>query len=188
MQRVLIIDNFDSFTYNLVQLVQELTGTRPDVVRNHVLTPDLYEKYEAFILSPGPGIPEEAGELKNFIEQFPKGKKLLGVCLGHQAIVEVLGGKLQQLEKVYHGVEDEINITCEDTLFENMNSTFLAGRYHSWHVSGELPEELEVICEDEHGIIMGIRHKTEKIRGIQFHPESVMTPDGKTILNNFLKD
>ena len=186
MSNVLIIDNFDSFTYNLVQLVQQTTGILPRVVRNNELSSDLYLHYDSFLISPGPGIPEEAGTLLTFLSNLPNNKKVLGVCLGHQAIAIAFGGALKQLHEVYHGVSKKVNITKEDPIFRGLPPHFLAGHYHSWHVMPKLPICLEAIAHDDSSLIMALKHKTRPIVGIQFHPESIMTPDGAAIIQNFL--
>ena len=182
----MIIDNFDSFTYNLVQQVEEILEIRPEVIRNNELHEELYKRFDYFILSPGPGIPEEAGNLLSFIRNLPENKKLLGVCLGHQAIAEVYGGKLELLESVYHGIAHDVIPTTNDKLFAQLPSKFLAARYHSWQVQKDVPSTLEITCLDEENRVMGIRHKKRPVFGIQFHPESILTPNGTEIMTNFL--
>ncbi|MCB0495627.1 MAG: aminodeoxychorismate/anthranilate synthase component II [Cyclobacteriaceae bacterium] len=186
--KVLLIDNYDSFTYNLVQLVQEVTGERPTVVRNDELDSVVLTDYSHVILSPGPGIPDEAGDLKKTIGQLANSKTpTLGVCLGQQAIAEQFGGSLINLDKVYHGIGSTMRIVRQDTLFNGVPETFEAGRYHSWIVNRTtLPDELEVLCDGPEGEIMAIRHKSLPILGVQFHPESILTKDGKTMIKNFL--
>ena len=186
--KVLLIDNYDSFTYNLVQLVQEVTGERPDVVRNDVLDSIELTDYSHVILSPGPGIPDEAGFLKQTIGQLANFKiPTLGVCLGQQAIAEQFGGSLTNLDKVYHGVSDKMHIVQQDSLFDQVPQNFEAARYHSWIVNkADLPDSLEVLCEGPKGEIMALRHKVLPILGVQFHPESILTKDGKQIIQNFL--
>ncbi len=188
MSKVLIIDNYDSFTYNLVQLVEELTGERPSVVRNDVLEEINFADFTHVILSPGPGLPNEAGNLKSAIKELVNLEKpTLGVCLGQQAIAEHFGGTLVNLDKVYHGVSSPIKITKTDVLFEGVRDGFEAGRYHSWIVnSSDFPSELEVLCEGPKEEIMALRHKSLPIRGVQFHPESILTKEGKQIISNFL--
>ncbi len=183
--KCLIIDNYDSFTYNLVYLVKELNAEHR-VVRNDKFELGEVEDFDKIILSPGPGIPEEAGKLKEVIKTYAHKKSILGVCLGEQAIAEVFGGKLINLEKVYHGVKTKIEICKDDYIFNNIPQVFEAGRYHSWVVSPELPDEIECIARDEQQQIMAIRHKKQDVRGVQFHPESIMTTDGKRIIENFL--
>lgn len=189
MEKILIFDNYDSFTYNLVHLVKELSPSRIEVHRNDRIRLEEVEKFDKIILSPGPGIPEEAGLLLPLIRTYAPVKKILGVCLGHQAIAEAFGGTLTNLSEVFHGVQTPIRITAGDRLFRGMNREIPVGRYHSWIVSREnLPEELEVTAEDAEGRIMALRHRTYDVRGIQFHPESVLTPDGRTMIQNFLTD
>jgi anthranilate synthase component 2 len=188
MIKVLIIDNYDSFTYNLVQLVEEITENRPTVVRNDALDNIMLSNYTHVILSPGPGLPKEAGNLMQFITQLANSKlATLGVCLGHQAIAEYFGGTLINLKKVYHGVSSKIKIIAENKIFDNLTSGFEAGRYHSWVVKKDtFPSELEIICEGPKKEIMGLRHQSLPMIGVQFHPESILTQDGKKIISNFL--
>jgi len=186
--KILILDNYDSFTYNLVQYVKEITGTRPDVVRNDKISLDAVDAYDFIILSPGPGLPHEAGIMIDLIKRYASTKKILGVCLGHQAIVEAFGGELFNLPKVYHGVATNIKITeSSDLVFKNCPPEVVVGRYHSWAVVKEnLPSELRITAVDEHGVIMALSHKTFDIKGVQFHPESIMTAYGKQMLQNFI--
>jgi anthranilate synthase component 2 len=186
--KILVIDNYDSFTYNLVHLVEVISGTRPDVVRNDALKMDEVNMYDAIILSPGPGVPDEAGELKEAIKTFAPKKKILGVCLGHQAIGEVFGGKLKNLSRVYHGVETGIKITKPDhPMFKGVAPDMKIGRYHSWVIDpADFPADLEVLAVDDKDEIMAIRHKKFDVWGVQFHPESVMTPAGKQLVENWL--
>ena len=181
----LIIDNYDSFTYNLVHLVKEL-GVNPDVVRNDKFAMEDIAEYDKIILSPGPGIPDEAGNLKAMIKKYASAKSIFGVCLGQQAIAEVFGAKLINVEKVYHGVQSEIEILENDYLFTKFSQKFKAGRYHSWVVDPHLPSELETLAVDANNQVMALRHKKYDLRGVQFHPESIMTPEGKQIIQNFL--
>ncbi|MBU1011906.1 MAG: aminodeoxychorismate/anthranilate synthase component II [Bacteroidetes bacterium] len=181
----LIIDNYDSFTYNLVHLVKEI-GVIPDVIRNDKFRLEEIAKYDKIILSPGPGVPNDAGFLKQVIKEFAPRKSIFGVCLGQQAIAEVFGGRLINLEQVYHGVVSEIELVMNDYIFEQIPLKFMAGRYHSWVVDPNLPSELETIATDANGQIMALKHKTYDVRGVQFHPESIMTPNGKQIIQNFL--
>ena len=182
-----IIDNYDSFTYNLAHLVRELGG-QVDVVRNDQFQlPDL-APYDRIILSPGPGIPEEAGLLLDVIRTYAGRKPILGVCLGEQAIGQVFGARLTNLSDVYHGVQTPAYLTQDDYLFRGLPSEITVGRYHSWVVDQDgLPPCLEVIAESPDGRIMGLRHRQWDVRGIQFHPESVLTPDGMTIMRNWLE-
>lgn len=185
MKKVLMIDNYDSFTYNLVHYLEEL-DCEVVVKRNDQLTLEEVAAYELIVLSPGPGIPEEAGLLKPIIETYGATKKIFGVCLGQQAIGEVYGGSLVNLDQVYHGIATEIEITGEDYIFKGLPKKIQVGRYHSWVVSKELPDCLEATSFDENGQIMSLKHKTHDVRGVQFHPESVLTPEGKEMLKNWL--
>lgn len=192
MKKIVIIDNYDSFTYNLSHLVKEL-GASVDVVRNDKFKLQDLEKYDKIILSPGPGIPEEAGLLLDVIKAYSGKKPLLGVCLGHQAIAEVFGGKLVNLSTVYHGIQTPVLIMKDadgnpkDYIFKNLPERIQVGRYHSWVVSCEdFPSCLEITSVDEEGYIMALKHKEYDIHGIQFHPESVLTPEGRTIVENWL--
>lgn len=187
-RKVLLIDNYDSFTYNLVQLVEEVTGERPNVVRNDELNGIDLKAYSHVILSPGPGLPKEAGDLLKAIGLLANLKKpTLGVCLGQQAIAEQFGGSLTNLDKVYHGIGSQIKVVKPNVLFEGVPETFTAGRYHSWIVEkATLPNELEVLCDGPEGEIMALRHKTLPILGVQFHPESILTKEGKKMIYNFL--
>ena len=186
--KILVIDNYDSFTYNLVQIVEKIAGEKIDVFRNDEIPLEAIEKYDKIILSPGPGIPEEAGILKKVIKRYAPSKSIFGVCLGEQAIGEVFGARLENMEEVYHGVATPMKVTSEDPLFNGLPRQFEAGRYHSWIVDkSSLPEELEITCEDEEGRIMALRHKKYDVSGVQFHPESVLTPEGEKIIENFLK-
>jgi len=188
MNKVLIIDNYDSFTYNLVQLVEEVTSKRPTVLRNDALEGVDLSGYSHVILSPGPGLPSEAGQLMQAIEELAKQKVVtLGVCLGQQAIAEHFGGSLANLDKVYHGVSSKMKIIKEDKLFNNIPTGFEAGRYHSWIVNkDDFPAELEILCEGPKQEIMALRHQSLPIHGVQFHPESILTESGKQLISNFL--
>ena len=184
--KIVIIDNYDSFTYNLSHLVKEL-GAEVTVLRNDQFElPDL-EQFNKIILSPGPGIPSEAGLLLDVIRTYAGRKPILGVCLGHQAIGEVFGGKLENLSDVFHGVATEGTQLGNDPLFSGLPSRTTMGRYHSWVVSKDgFPDCLEITAESDEGQIMALRHKTLNVRGIQFHPESVLTPDGRQMLQNWM--
>ncbi|NER12333.1 aminodeoxychorismate/anthranilate synthase component II [Leptobacterium flavescens] len=187
MTKVLVIDNYDSFTYNLVHYLEDL-NCDVTVKRNDQLSLEEVEAFDKIVLSPGPGIPEEAGLLKAIIEKYAPTKSIFGVCLGQQAIGEVFGGTLINLDEVYHGVATKVNITAQDeSLFDGLNNEIEVGRYHSWVVDPELPETLEATSFDENGQVMSIRHKSYDVRAVQYHPESVLTPDGKKILENWLK-
>lgn len=187
MKKVLVIDNYDSFTYNLVHYLEDLKCD-VTVVRNDKLELKDVEPFDKIVLSPGPGIPDEAGLLKPIIKEYASTKSILGVCLGQQAIGEVFGGKLINLEEVYHGVATKINITVDDeSMFEGLGENIEVGRYHSWVVDTQLPEELEATSFDENGQIMSLRHRTCDVKGVQFHPESVLTPQGKKMLKNWIE-
>ena len=184
--KIVIIDNYDSFTYNLSHLVKEL-GAEVTVLRNDQFSLDEIESYSKIILSPGPGIPSEAGLLLDVIRKYAGKKPILGVCLGHQAIGEVFGGKLENLSDVFHGVATPCHIIADDPIFIGIDRDITIGRYHSWVVSNEgLPDCLEITAISDEGQIMALRHRELNVRGIQFHPESVLTPDGKKMLQNWL--
>ncbi|MFT4781762.1 MAG: anthranilate synthase component 2 [Pseudohongiellaceae bacterium] len=185
--KVLVIDNYDSFTYNLVHYLEDL-NCDVTVKRNDKLTLEEVDAFHKIVLSPGPGIPDEAGLLKAIIAKYAPNKSILGVCLGQQAIGEVFGGSLINLEDVYHGVATKVEITVDDEqLFNNMDKTIEVGRYHSWVVNPNLPEVLEATSVDSNGQIMSLRHKIYDVKGVQYHPESVLTPNGKQILENWIK-
>lgn len=184
--KTVIIDNYDSFTYNLSHLVKEL-GAEVCVVRNDRFNLDDIDAFDKIILSPGPGIPSEAGLLLDVIRRYAGKKPILGVCLGHQAIGEAFGGTLENLSEVFHGVATPCHIIAEDPLFKGIAPDFEVGRYHSWVVSREnIPDCLEVTAVSDEGQVMALRHRTMEIHGIQFHPESVLTPEGRIIIQNFL--
>ena len=185
--KILLFDNYDSFTYNLLHILKEF-GTDVEVFRNDKITLDEVDRFDKIVLSPGPGIPEEAGILLPLIRRYAPTKSILGVCLGEQAIGEAFGAKLINLTDVHHGVSSDIRILADDPLFNGLDRMLRVGRYHSWVVSKEdFPDCLEITAEDtEEGQIMGLRHKTYNVRGIQFHPESVLTPRGKEIIKNWL--
>ena len=186
MKKILVIDNYDSFTYNLVHYLKDL-NCEVTVKRNDKLILEEVKPFDKIVLSPGPGIPEEAGLLKSIIEKYASTKSILGVCLGQQAICEVFGGKLINLDTVFHGVATKINIVVEDeSLFNGFNKNIEVGRYHSWVVDKNLPEELEATSLDENEQVMSLRHKVFDVKGVQFHPESVLTPNGKQILKNWI--
>ena len=184
--KIVIIDNYDSFTYNLSHLVKEL-GAEVSVVRNDEFELEALDAFDKIILSPGPGIPSEAGLLLEVIRHYAGRKPILGVCLGHQAIGEVFGGQLTNLSTVFHGVATEGSQLGNDYLFDGLPERITMGRYHSWVVDREgWPEALEVTALSDEGQVMALRHREMDIHGIQFHPESVLTPDGRTILENFI--
>ncbi|HMI78926.1 MAG TPA: aminodeoxychorismate/anthranilate synthase component II [Ferruginibacter sp.] len=186
--KILVFDNYDSFTYNLVHLVEKITGEKVDVYRNDQIALADVAVYDKIILSPGPGIPAEAGLLLPLIKEYASSKSILGVCLGHQAIGQAFGGTLINLDTVYHGVATPVRILKTGSqILHGLPDPLEVGRYHSWIVSDDkFPDELEVTARDEHGYIMGLQHKQFDVQGVQFHPESVLTPDGEKILRNWL--
>jgi len=184
--KILVIDNYDSFTFNLVHYLEDL-NCEVTVKRNDKLILEEVDVFQKIVLSPGPGIPEEAGLTKAIIKKYAPTKSILGVCLGQQAIGEVFGGTIVNLEEVYHGVSTPVKITVDDELlYRNMDKTIEVGRYHSWVVSANLPEVLEATSYDDNGQIMSLRHKFYDVKAVQFHPESVLTPNGKQILKNWI--
>jgi anthranilate synthase component 2 len=186
--KILVFDNYDSFTYNLVHLVEKIVHEKPDVHRNDKIDLAKIAEYDKIILSPGPGIPNEAGLLLPLIKEYAPSKSILGVCLGHQAIGEAFGGKLINLSTVFHGVATPCQLMDNKDLFAGLPSQIEVGRYHSWIVSEEdLPSTLEITARDDNNYIMAMRHKKYDVQGVQFHPESVLTPDGEKILRNWLK-
>ena len=190
--KILIFDNYDSFTYNLVHVVEKIIHGKVDIYRNDKISLENVNEYDKIILSPGPGLPNESGLLLPLIKKYAPVKSILGVCLGQQAIAESFGGKLTNLKEVYHGVATKIIVNEKRTLSENdvfksIPNEFDAGRYHSWIVDKEnFPSSLEITAEDENGYIMAWRHKTFDVQGVQFHPESVLTPLGEKIMGNWL--
>lgn len=191
---ILVFDNYDSFTYNLVHLVEKIIHAKVTVKRNDQIALEDVSAFDKIILSPGPGVPTEAGLLLPLIKAYAASKSILGVCLGHQAIGEAFGGKLVNLSTVYHGIATPIQLTGQrqnkyhNDLFEGFENEFIVGRYHSWVISeDEFPEELEITARDKHNYIMALQHKTYDVQGVQFHPESVLTPDGEKMLQNWLK-
>jgi anthranilate synthase component 2 len=183
---VLVIDNYDSFVYNLVHYLEEL-DCDVTVIRNNEVDLDMIAKYDKILLSPGPGIPDEAGLLKEVLIKYAPTKSILGVCLGQQAIGEVFGGKLINLDSVFHGVSSKINVTVDDeSLFYHLDKELIVGRYHSWVVDPNLPGSLEATSFDENGQVMSLRHREYDVKGVQFHPESVLTPTGKQIMKNWI--
>jgi anthranilate synthase component 2 len=188
LKKILVIDNYDSFTYNLVHYLEDL-DCEVTVYRNDEFDIDEIAIFDKILLSPGPGIPDEAGLLKAVIQKYASTKSIFGVCLGQQAIGEVFGGTLSNLDKVYHGVASMVKTSVNDEfLFEGLGNEFEVGRYHSWVVDTDLPDVLEATSFDENGQVMSLRHKTYDVRGVQFHPESVLTPNGKKILENWVKN
>lgn len=188
--KILLLDNYDSFTYNLAHYLRELTGEQIPVIRNDQITVDEVDAYDAIVLSPGPGLPKDAGIMPELINRYAPTKKILGVCLGMQAIGEAFGGTLLNLPAVFHGVATTAEILQPDEiLFKGLPSRIEVGRYHSWVVDETLlPAELEITATDETGRVMALRHRTFDVRGVQFHPESVLTPHGKTMISNWIKD
>ena len=185
--KILVFDNYDSFTYNLVHLVEKITNQKVTVVRNDQIKLEEVAEYDKIILSPGPGIPSEAGLLLPLIKQYAASKSILGVCLGHQAIGEAFGATLENLTTVYHGVATRIKIDNTNYLFNGLEDSVEVGRYHSWVIaSKDLPNELKVTATDENGLIMAIEHTVYDVCGVQFHPESVLTPSGETVIKNWL--
>jgi anthranilate synthase component II len=186
--KILVIDNYDSFTYNLVHYLEDL-NCEVTVYRNDEFDIDEIARFDKILLSPGPGIPDEAGLLKAVIEKYGPNKSIFGVCLGQQAIGEVYGGTLSNLDKVYHGIATNVKTVVDDELlFEGLGNEFEVGRYHSWVVDASLPDVLEATSFDENGQVMSLRHRTYDVRGVQFHPESVLTPNGKKMLENWVKN
>ncbi len=185
MKRILVLDNYDSFTYNLVHYLEDL-GCEVVVKRNDQLLLEEVAEFDKIVLSPGPGIPDEAGLLKEIIATYAPTKSIFGVCLGQQAIGEVFGGTLINLDEVYHGIATSIEVVKEDILFKDLPKEFEVGRYHSWVVHPKLPASLEVTSVDKNGQIMSLRHTSYDVCAVQFHPESVLTPNGKKILENWL--
>lgn len=189
VNKILVFDNYDSFTYNLVHLVEKIMHMKVDVYRNDELPLEKVKIYDKIILSPGPGIPSEAGELLPLIKEYASSKSILGVCLGHQAIGEAFGATLTNLDTVFHGVATPIQITDKDNkLFEGLDNKPEVGRYHSWIVDRRnFPADLRITAVDENDYIMGLEHTSYDVRGVQFHPESVLTPCGEAIIRNWLK-
>jgi len=186
MTKILLIDNYDSFTYNLVHYLEDL-GAQVDVFRNDKIALKAVAAYSHIVLSPGPGIPDEAGLLKEIIKTYAPTKKILGVCLGQQAIAEVFGGRIENLSQVYHGIATPIEITKKSApLFKDLPASVAVGRYHSWVVAAPLPDCLEATAKDSNGQIMALQHKEYDVQSVQFHPESILTPSGKKMLANWL--
>lgn len=190
MKKVLVIDNYDSFTYNLVHILRELgLSDVMEVHRNDKITIDYAENFEKILLSPGPGLPKDAGVMPEIIEKYGASKSILGVCLGHQGIAESFGGALFNLPTVFHGVATKAALTeVKDALFEGLPNEFMVCRYHSWAVVPEsFPEPLQITAKDAYGNIMALKHKTYQVRGVQFHPESIMTEHGKKMIHNWIE-
>jgi len=189
--KILVLDNYDSFVYNLVHIIRALGfGEEMDIVRNDKITLEEIEQYDKILLSPGPGIPEEAGIMMDLIRQYAPTKSIMGVCLGHQAIGEVFGAKLINMDEVLHGIATPNIVKDEqELLFEDVPKQFTVARYHSWMIDGAtITDELEVTAVDDADRVMGVRHKTHDVRGLQFHPESVLTEHGIKIMENWLNN
>jgi len=187
--KILVFDNYDSFTYNLVQLIKEQSNALVDIFRNDEIPLEAVKAYDKILLSPGPGIPSESGLLIPLIQEYAATKSILGVCLGQQAIAEAFGGSLTNLSKVYHGIATPVELIGDSILFEGLPSTFHVGRYHSWVVNeNDLPAALKITSKDADGYIMSLEHTTYDVKGVQYHPESVLTPEGAKIIGNWLKN
>lgn len=186
--KLLVLDNYDSFTYNLVHLIEKVSEIPFDVIRNDKISIDAVKAYDKILLSPGPGLPKDAGIMPELIKQFGSSKSILGVCLGLQAIGEAYGGSLKNLETVFHGIATPITIISEDIIFNGCPKTFTVGRYHSWVINNnQLPTELQITATDEQGNIMALKHRTHDVRGVQFHPESILSEYGEMMIHNWLK-
>lgn len=187
--KIIILDNYDSFTYNLVHMVEDITGEYPAVFRNDEISIEAINEYDLIILSPGPGIPDEAGILKETIKAYAGKKPIFGVCLGLQAITEVFGGSLENMDEVFHGVATTMTVSSENSvIYKDFPAEFEAARYHSWMASKtNFPEELQITSVDEFGDIMSIQHKEYNISAVQFHPESILTPMGEKMVRNFIE-
>jgi len=188
-KKILVLDNYDSFTYNLVQYIERIKDTEVTVKRNDKISLEEIEQFDKILISPGPGIPDEAGVTKEMIARFGKTKSILGVCLGHQAIAEVFGGSIRNLDTVYHGVACKMEMIVDDeAIFNGVPREFDAGRYHSWIVNEEMPDCLEVTVKNSIGEVMALRHKDYNVRGVQFHPESVLTEYGGLMIKNWVEE
>lgn len=185
--KIAVIDNFDSFVYNLIRYLREIPDVELIIQRNNVVDLKEIETCDAILLSPGPGIPTEAGSLMEVIERFHQTKSILGICLGHQAIGEYFGGKLIQSKNPLHGKSSTISNVGNSKLFEQLPTSITVGRYHSWLISSTIPKELEITCFAENNEVMGIKHRIFNVEGIQFHPESILTPNGRKMIQNWVK-
>lgn len=187
MKKLLILDNYDSFTYNLVQLVEQNQAWDYDVIKNDDIKLEEVQVYDKILLSPGPGLPSEAGIMPQLIKEYAAHKSILGVCLGHHAIAEAFGGSLFNFKQAIHGIKRKVDLLLEDEMFKDIPKTFEVGLYHSWAVNkNDFPEDLELVALSEKGVIMALRHQSYDVKGVQFHPESIMTPLGKEMLWNWL--
>lgn len=186
--KLLVLDNYDSFTYNLVHLIEKVSDIEFNVVQNDKISLTEIDQYDKILLSPGPGVPSQAGIMPQLLQRYHANKSILGICLGMQAIGEAFGSRLKNLNRVYHGLATPITVVNEDILFKNCPATFNAGRYHSWVIDNDaLSDALIITAVDESGLIMGIRHKQFDVRGVQFHPESILSEHGETIIKNWLQ-
>jgi len=189
MKKIVVIDNYDSFTYNLVYYIESITKSTVDVFRNDEVPLDKLKDYDKILISPGPGIPAESGICPEIITEYSTTKSILGICLGHQAIAQAFGGLLINLDSPFHGIMSDIHILTDDPLFRKIPKTIKAGRYHSWIVDkNTLPHSLEINSEDTSGLIMGVSHRQFDVRGLQFHPESIMTGYGYHIMKNWIRE
>jgi anthranilate synthase component 2 len=189
VKKLLILDNYDSFTYNLAQLVEQHGGWDFDIRKNDLITLEKISDYDKILLSPGPGMPQDAGIMPLLIREYASTKSILGVCLGHHAIAQAFGGELYNFELPYHGIQHWVTKLIDDTIFMDIPKNFQVGLYHSWAVSNEkLMPDLEILAQSEKGIIMALIHKEYDVKSVQFHPESIMTPNGKTMINNWLNN
>jgi len=189
MKKILVLDNYDSFTYNLVHMIAKVCDNEIEIHRNNKISVEDVSRFDKILLSPGPGIPSEAGILLEVIKKYSPTKSILGICLGQQAIAEAFGGKIINLENVFHGVATPVKIKIKDTLFNNTPEEIKAGRYHSWVVDRKsFPSSLEITAVDENDNIMALRHKNFDVKAVQFHPESVLTEYGETIISNWIND
>ena len=187
--KLLVLDNYDSFTYNLVHLIEKVSNVAFDVVRNNQIELNAIHQYDKILLSPGPGLPKDAGIMPQLIQEFGSAKSILGVCLGMQAIGEAYGGQLKNLNTVFHGLATPISIINEDSIFKNCPKTFQVGRYHSWVVdTNNLPNSLQITALDESNHIMALKHVTHDIKGVQFHPESILSEYGETMIRNWIEN
>ena len=189
VKKLLILDNYDSYTYNLVQIVEQHGEWSFDVKKNDGITLAAVDRYDKILLSPGPGLPSEAGIMPSLIKKYAHSKSILGVCLGHHAIAEAYGGELYNFTQPVHGIQRKVDLLQEDILFKAIPQPFKVGLYHSWAVSQEdFPKELEMLALSEKGVLMALRHRAYDLKGVQFHPESIMTPFGQQMINNWLND